>query len=148
MTVLIGVMRVLNANAGQSEHGVFTRQPGTLSNDLFVNLLDMGTAWEASPASEGVFHGRDRATNEPKWTGTRVDLLFGSNSQPRAIAEVYASDDAKEAFVKDFVAAWTRRWTLIATTVPDPGGRSFRGFRRAAATAYGVVRSGSRLRTS
>ena len=112
MTVLLGGMRVLNANAGQSEHGVFTRQPEALTNDFFVNLLDMNTKWQASPASEGVFEGRDRATNELKWSGTRVDLVFGSNSQLRAIAEVYACDDSKEAFVKDFVAAWTKVMNL------------------------------------
>jgi catalase-peroxidase len=108
VAVLVGGMRVLNANAGQSPHGVFTRQPETLTNDFFVNLLDMNTAWRASPASHGVFEGRDRATNEIKWTATRVDLLFGSNSVVRAAAEVYACDDAKEAFVRDFVAAWTK----------------------------------------
>ena len=112
MTVLVGGMRVLNTNVGQSQHGVFTKQPETLTNDFFVNLLNMNTTWQASPASEGVFHGRGRATNEPKWTGTRVDLLFGSNSQLRAIAEVYACDDSKEAFVKDFVAAWTKVMNL------------------------------------
>jgi catalase-peroxidase len=112
MTVLVGGMRVLNANTGQSAHGVFTKQPGALTNDFFVNLLDMNTTWQASPASAGEFHGSDRATNEPKWTGTRVDLLFGSNSQLRAVAEVYACDDSKEAFVKDFVAAWTKVMNL------------------------------------
>ena len=112
MTVLVGGMRVLNTNVGQSQHGVFTKRPETLTNDFFVNLLNMNTTWQASPASEGVFHGRGRATNEPKWTGTRVDLLFGSNSQLRAIAEVYACDDSKEAFVKDFVAAWTKVMNL------------------------------------
>jgi catalase-peroxidase len=112
MTVLIGGLRVLNANFGQSEHGVFTKQPGALTNDFFVNLLDMSTTWQASPRAEGVFHGTDRTTNEPKWTGTRVDLLFGSNSQLRAIAEVYACDDSKEAFVQDFVAAWTKVMNL------------------------------------
>ena len=112
MTVLLGGMRVLNANVEQSKHGVFTKRPETLTNDFFVNLLDMGTEWQASSASEGVFEGRDRATNEIKWTGTRSDLIFGSNSQLRAIAEVYAFDDAKEAFVKDFVAAWTKVMNL------------------------------------
>jgi catalase-peroxidase len=111
MTVLIGGMRALNANFGQSKHGVFTNRPGTLTNDFFVNLLDMGTKWEAS-STEGVFEGRDRATGEVKWTGTRVDLVFGSNSQLRAIAEVYACDDAKETFVKDFVAAWNKVMNL------------------------------------
>ncbi len=112
MTVLVGGLRVLNANAGQSEHGVFTKRPATLTNDFFVNLLDMNTEWQASPASEDVFEGRDRATNEHKWTGTRVDLIFGSNSQLRAVAEVYACDDSKEAFVKDFVTAWTKVMNL------------------------------------
>jgi catalase-peroxidase len=112
VTVLVGGMRVLNANFGRTAHGVFTKEPETLSNDFFVNLLDMNTRWQASPAAEGVFEGRDRATNDLRWTGTRVDLVFGSNSQLRAIAEVYASDDAKEAFVKDFVAAWTKVMNL------------------------------------
>jgi len=112
MTVLVGGMRALNANAGQSKHGVFTKQPETLTNDFFVNLLDMGTVWQASPTSEGVFEGRDRATGEIKWTGTRVDLVFGSNSQRRALAEVYASDDSKETFVKDFAAAWNKVMNL------------------------------------
>ncbi len=112
MTVLVGGMRVLNANAGQSAHGVFTRRPETLTNDFFVNLLDMNTAWGASPTSENLFEGRDRATGEVKWTGTRVDLLFGSNSVVRAAAEVYACDDSKAAFVTDFVAAWTKVMNL------------------------------------
>jgi catalase-peroxidase len=112
MTVLVGGMRALNANTGQSEHGVFTNQPETLTNDFFVNLLDMNTKWQASSTSEGVFEGRDRATGGIKWTGTRVDLVFGSNSQLRAIAEVYACDDSKEAFVKDFVAAWNKVMNL------------------------------------
>ena len=112
MTVLVGGMRVLNANAGQSTHGAFTNRPGTLTNDFFVNLLDMNTKWQASSTSEGVFEGRDRATDEIKWTGTRVDLIFGSNSQLRAIAEVYACDDSKEAFVKDFGAAWSKVMNL------------------------------------
>ena len=112
MTVLLGGMRVLKANAGQSGHGVFTSQPEALTNDFFVNLLDMNTQWQASAASEGVFEGRDRTTNAIRWTGTRADLLFGSNSQLRAIAEVYACDDSKEAFVKDFVAVWTRVMNL------------------------------------
>jgi catalase-peroxidase len=108
MTVLVGGLRVLNANAGQSPHGVFTKQPEVLTNDFFVTLLDMNTKWQASPGAEGVFEGRDLTTNSVKWTGTRVDLVFGSNSQLRALAEVYASDDAKETFVQDFVAAWTK----------------------------------------
>jgi len=112
MTVLIGGLRALNANFGQSKQGVFTNRPGTLTNDFFVNLLDMNTKWQPSSASEGVYEGRDRATGEMKWTGTRVDLVFGSNSQLRAIAEVYAADDAKETFVKDFVAAWNKVMNL------------------------------------
>jgi catalase-peroxidase len=111
MTVLVGGMRALNANFGQSKHGVFTKRPETLTNDFFVNLLDMKTKWQPSK-SEGVYEGRDRATGEVKWTGTRVDLIFGSNSQLRAIAEVYACDDAKERFVKDFAAAWTKVMNL------------------------------------
>ncbi len=108
MTVLVGGMRVLNANVGHSQHGVFTKRPGTLTNDFFVNLLDMSTEWKATPADADVFEGRDRATGEAKWTGTRVDLIFGSNSQLRAIAEVYGQDDAQERFVRDFVAAWNK----------------------------------------
>jgi catalase-peroxidase len=111
MTVLVGGMRALNANSGQSKNGVLTDRPETLTNDFFVNLLDMNTKWEGSPAG-GVFEGRDRATGNVKWTGTRVDLLFGSNSQLRAIAEVYACDDSKETFVKDFVAAWNKVMNL------------------------------------
>ena len=112
MTVLVGGLRVLGANAGQSKHGVFTKRPETLTNDFFVNLLDMSTQWQPSAGSEGVFEGRDRKTNEVKWTGTRVDLIFGSHSQLRALAEVYASADSKEKFVKDFVAAWTKVMNL------------------------------------
>jgi catalase-peroxidase len=108
MTVLVGGLRMLGANAGQSKHGVFTKKPETLTNDFFVNLLDMSTQWQPSAGSEGVFEGRDRKTNQVKWTGTRTDLIFGSHSQLRAFAEVYASADAKEKFVKDFVAAWTK----------------------------------------
>jgi catalase-peroxidase len=111
MTVLIGGLRVLNANFGQTKHGVFTNRPETLTNDFFVNLLDMNTKWEPS-SSEGVYEGRDRATNKVKWTGTRVDLLFGSHSQLRALAEVYASNDSKEAFAKDFAAAWNKVMNL------------------------------------
>lgn len=112
MTVLIGGMRVLGANFGGSQHGVFTKQPGKLTNDFFVNLLDMGTAWKASSEDEDVFEGRDRATGDLKWTGTRVDLVFGSNSQLRAFAEVYACDDSQEKFVHDFVAAWDKVMNL------------------------------------
>jgi catalase-peroxidase len=112
MTVLVGGLRVLGANAGQSKHGVFTKRPGTLTNDFFVNLLDMGTQWQPSAGSEGVYEGRDQKTNEVKWTGTRVDLIFGSHSQLHALAEVYACADSKEKFVKDFVAAWTKMMDL------------------------------------
>jgi catalase-peroxidase len=112
MTVLLGGMRVLNANVGQSPLGVFTRRPETLTNDFFVNLLDMGTKWERSATSEGVFEGRDRKTGELRWTGTAVDLVFGSNSQLRALAEVYACSDSQQAFVRDFVAAWTKVMNL------------------------------------
>jgi catalase-peroxidase len=112
MTVLIGGMRALNANFGQSKHGVFTKRPGTLTNDFFVNLLDMNTEWRPSSASEGVYEGRDRKTGQVKWTGTRVDLIFGSHSQLRALAEVYACDDSKEEFVKDFVAVWNKVMNL------------------------------------
>jgi catalase-peroxidase len=112
MTVLVGGMRVLNANYGQSRHGVFTGRPETLTNDFFVNLLDMGTTWQATAADDNVFEGRDRVTGELKWTGTRVDLIFGSNSQLRAIAEVYASEDSREKFLHDFVAAWNKVMNL------------------------------------
>ena len=111
MTVLIGGMRALNANFGQAKHGVFTNRPEALTNDFFVNLLDMNTNWQAS-STEGVFEGRDRVTGKIKWTGTRVDLVFGSNSQLRALAEVYACDDSKEAFVRDFAAAWNKVMNL------------------------------------
>ncbi len=112
MTVLVGGLRVLGANAGGSKHGVFTRKPGTLTNDFFVNLLDMGTHWQQAAGSDGVYEGRDRKTNAIKWTGTRVDLIFGSHSELRALAEVYGSADSKEKFVKDFVAAWTKVMNL------------------------------------
>jgi catalase-peroxidase len=111
MTVLVGGLRVLGANAGDSKHGVFTNQPGKLTNDFFVNLLDMRTEWQA-PNAEGVYEGRDRQTKTPKWTATRVDLIFGSHSQLRAFAEVYACVDSKEKFVDDFVAAWTKVMNL------------------------------------
>ena len=112
LTVLVGGLRALNANYGQSAHGVFTRRPGTLTNDFFVNLLDMGTKWQKSATAEGVLEGRDRATGELKWTGTVVDLVFGSNSQLRALAEVYASSDGQAEFVQEFVAAWTKVMNL------------------------------------
>ncbi len=112
MTVLVGGMRVLNTNFDNSEYGVFTKKPETLSNDFFVNLLDMGTKWKEISEEEDIFEGRDRKTNKVKWTGTRVDLIFGSNSQLRAIAEVYASEDSKSKFVNDFVSAWTKVMNL------------------------------------
>jgi len=112
MTVLVGGLRVLNANVGQSQHGVFTKRPEALTNDFFVNLLDMGTEWKAVSKDADVFEGRDRKTGERKWTGTRVDLVFGSNSQLRALAEVYGSSDAQEKFVHDFVAAWNKVMNL------------------------------------
>ena len=112
MTVLVGGLRVLGANAGRSPHGVFTERPETLTNDFFVNLLDMSTQWQPSTGSEDVYEGRDRKTNQVKWTGTRVDLIFGSHSQLRALAEVYACADSKEKFAKDFVAAWTKVMNL------------------------------------
>jgi catalase-peroxidase len=107
MTALVGGLRVLGANYGKSTYGVFTKKPGTLTNDFFVNLLDMNTQWQPNGA-DGIYEGRDRKTNQVKWTGTRVDLIFGSHSQLRAIAEVYGSSDAKEKFAKDFVAVWTK----------------------------------------
>jgi len=112
MTVLIGGLRVLNTNFGRSQHGVLTKRPGTLTNDFFVNLLDMSTTWNASSEDKDVFEGRDRATGKVKWTGTRVDLIFGSNSQLRALAEVYACEDSKEKFVHDFVAVWNKIMNL------------------------------------
>ena len=112
MTVLVGGLRALNANYEQSAHGVFTKRPGALTNDFFVNLLDMGTKWAAASQDASHYEGRDRATGELKWTATRVDLVFGSNSRLRALAEVYASDDAREKFVRDFIAAWTKVMNL------------------------------------
>jgi catalase-peroxidase len=112
MTVLVGGMRALNANFGRSAHGVLTEQPETLTNDFFVNLLDMGTEWKASASAENVYEGRDRATGEVRWTATAVDLVFGSNSQLRTISEVYACTDSKEKFARDFVAAWDKVMNL------------------------------------
>jgi catalase-peroxidase len=112
MTVLVGGMRALNANTGGTRHGVFTDHPGMLTNDFFVNLLDMATEWKATSAAEDLFEGRDRTTGKVRWTGTRADLVFGSNSQLRAYAEVYAGDDSQEKFVRDFVAAWTKVMSL------------------------------------
>ena len=112
MTVLLGGLRVLNANAGGASHGVFTDRPGALSNDFFVNLLDMSTAWTKAESQEGLYEGRDRSSGDLKWTATPVDLLFGSHSELRAVAEVYAADDGAEQFVDDFVAAWTKVMNL------------------------------------
>ena len=112
MTVLVGGMRVLNVNFGKSQHGVFTQRPETLTNDFFVNLLDMRTAWKPTTEDADVFEGRDRATGELKWTGTRVDLIFGSNSQLRALAEVYGCEDAQQKFLHDFVAVWNKVMNL------------------------------------
>ena len=112
MTVLVGGLRVLNANSGGSELGVFTDRPGTLTNDFFVNLLDMGVEWQASAEADDQFEGRDRGTGEVRWTGSSVDLVFGSNSELRAFAEIYACDDGQEAFVRDFVAAWNKVMNL------------------------------------
>jgi catalase-peroxidase len=111
MTVLVGGMRALNANHGGSEHGVFTERPGRLSNDFFVNLLDMRTEWSAT-GSDGMYEGRDRETSDLRWTATEADLVFGYNSELRALAEFYACDDAKETFVHDFVAAWDKVMNL------------------------------------
>jgi catalase-peroxidase len=112
MTVLIGGLRALNANFGQTQYGVFTKRPEILTNDFFVNLLDMKTTWQRSAASESVLEGRDRATGELRWTGTVIDLVFGSNSQLRALAEVYACGDGQQAFVRDFVTAWSKVMNL------------------------------------
>jgi catalase-peroxidase len=130
MTVLAGGMRALKATHGQSKHGVFTDRPGALTNDFFVNLLDAGTAWRPSASAGNVYEGRDRATGQVKWTATAADLVFGAHSQLRALAEVYASDDGKEKFVRDFVAAWNKvmnldRFDLLA--------QARRGRQRAAA---------------
>jgi len=117
MTALVGGLRVLGANAGQSKNGVFTKKPETLTNDFFVNLLDVNTEWQ--PAGDNVYEGRDRKTKAVKWTGTRTDLIFGSHSQLRAFAEVYGCSDAKEKFVKDFVAAWTKVMNADRFDVPQ-----------------------------
>jgi catalase-peroxidase len=112
LTVLVGGMRVLNTNFDGSGHGVFTHRPESLTNDFFVNLLDLGTTWQATATSQNVFEGRDRATGARKWTATRVDLIFGSNSELRALAEVYGCEDAREKFVRDFVSAWAKVMNL------------------------------------
>lgn len=112
MTVLVGGLRVLNANVGQAQHGVFTHRPESLTNDFFLNLLDMSVTWAATSEAEEVFEGRDRKTGALKWTGTRVDLIFGSNSQLRALAEVYGCEDSQQRFVQDFVAAWDKVMNL------------------------------------
>ena len=112
MTVLVGGMRVLNTNFDRSKHGVFTKRPEALTNDFFVNLLDLGTTWKATSDAQDMFEGRDRATGAIKWTATRVDLIFGSNSELRALAEVYACTDAQKKFVQDFVAAWAKVMNL------------------------------------
>jgi catalase-peroxidase len=132
MTVLLGGMRALNANCGPSKHGLFTDRPETLTPDFFVNLLDSSTAWRPSASEENLYEGRDRATGGLKWTATTADLVFGAHSQLRALAEVYASDDAKEKFVRDFVAAWDKvmnldRYDLLA--------QARNGRRRAAAAS-------------
>jgi catalase-peroxidase len=118
MTVLVGGLRALDANAGQSRHGVFTDRPGTLTNDFFVNLLDMGTIWTKAAAGGDAYEGRDRATGKVRWTATSVDLVFGSNSQLRALCEVYASSDAGQRFVTDFVAAWSKVMNLDRFDLP------------------------------
>ena len=112
MTVLVGGLRVLGANVGDSKHGVFTQRVGQLTNDFFVNLLDMGTVWNPLSQDGDIFDGRDRKTSQAKWTGTRVDLIFGSNSQLRALSEIYAQGDANDKFVRDFVAAWNKVMNL------------------------------------
>jgi catalase-peroxidase len=112
MSVLVGGLRVLGANVGGSPHGVFTKRVGQLTNDFFVNLVDMGIAWQPTSEAVDTFHAHDRKTGEVRWSGTRVDLVFGSNSQLRALAEVYAQNDSKEKFVRDFVAAWNKVMNL------------------------------------
>jgi catalase-peroxidase len=134
MTVLIGGLRVLGANAGGSPHGVLTRRPGTLTNDFFVNLLDMATEWRP-PGADGVYQGHDRTTGQPRWTATRVDLIFGSHSELRALAEVYACADSKQKFAQDFAAAWAKVMDLDRYDLP---GRSV-GSRRSATHARAMA---------
>jgi catalase-peroxidase len=129
MTVLIGGMRALDANAGGSGHGVFTNRPGTLSNDFFVNLLSMSTKWSKSSTTEGIYEGRDRATGELRWTATPVDLAFGSHAELRAVAEVYAANDGEEKFVNDFVDAWTKVMTLDRFDMPASKGAQMAALR-------------------
>jgi catalase-peroxidase len=124
MTALIGGLRVLKVNAGQANHGVFTRRPGTLTNDFFVNLLDMGTKWKPTSPAADAFEGCCRTTSDVRWTASRVDLVFGSNSELRALAEVYACDDAREKFVRDFVAAWNKVMNLDRFDIADADGQS------------------------
>jgi catalase-peroxidase len=124
MTVLVGGLRALNANTLPSSVGVFTRRPGTLTNDFFVNLLDMNIEWVPASGAAETFTGRDRVSGEAKWTGSRVDLVFGSNSELRALAEVYACDDAREKFVRDFVAAWEKVMNLDRFDLGSPRERS------------------------
>jgi catalase-peroxidase len=128
MTVLVGGLRVLGANAGRSRHGVFTNRPETLTNDFFVNLLDMGTQWQPADGSESVYEGRDRKTNELKWSGTGVDLIFGSHSQLRALAEVYACADSEEKFVNDCVSAWTKVMNLDRFDLAGSPRKGFEAF--------------------
>ena len=133
MTVLVGGLRVLGANSGQSALGVFTSEPGSLTNDFFANLLDMDTEWTPTSgegATAETFEGRDRATGELRWTGSRVDLVFGANSELRAVAEVYASDDAQEKFVHDFVAAWDKVMNLDRYDLPRSPQRRRSGYER------------------
>jgi len=124
MTVLLGGLRVLGANADGSKHGVFTATPGVLTNDFFVNLLDMNTQWQPAAGEKGIYEGRDRKTNALKWTGTRIDLIFGSHSQLRAFAEVYACAGSREKFVKDFVAAWHKVMDLDRYDIAKPSERT------------------------
>ena len=148
MTVLVGGLRVLGANYGKSQHGVFTKRPETLTNDFFVNLLDMSTRVESDLGSKDVFEGRDRKSGKLKWTGTRVDLIFGSNSELRALAEVYGCADAQAKFVDDFVAAWTKVMNArsLRPRLISAERSSFEHSPSAASTEHLVIRTRSRLR--